>query len=52
MSLLSRDKNDYLINIALMKKAMQLSSERKSEEIKVLAELIGFKVAEVIAKIF
>jgi hypothetical protein len=50
--ILTRDKTDYLISIALMKKAMKLSSERKSEEIKVLAELTGMEIAKVISKIF
>jgi hypothetical protein len=43
---------DYLIDIALIKKALKLSSEQKVEEIKVLAELIGLEVAKTIAKIF
>jgi hypothetical protein len=49
---ISQGHEDYLISIALMKKAMKLSSEQKSEEIKVLAELTGLEVAKVLAKIF
>jgi hypothetical protein len=50
---LSRQGNtDYLIDIALMQKAMQLNNEQKVEEIKVLAELTGLEVAKTIAKIF
>jgi hypothetical protein len=50
--LLSQGSEDYLIDIALLQKAMKLSSEQKVEEIKVLAELIGLEVAKTIAKIF
>jgi hypothetical protein len=49
---ITQGHEDYLISIALMKKAMKLSSEQKSEEIKVLAELTGLEVAKVLAKIF
>jgi hypothetical protein len=49
---LDRGHDDYLISIALMQKALTLSSEQKIEEIKILAQLTGFEVAKVIAKIF
>jgi len=49
---MSQGEEDYLISIALMKKAMKLSVEQKTEEIKVLAELTGLEVAKVLAKIF
>jgi hypothetical protein len=49
---LDQGAEDYLISIAFLKKAMQIRSEEKSEEIKVLAELTGLEVAKVIAKIF
>jgi hypothetical protein len=49
---LSQGKEDYLISIAIIQKALQISNERKSEEIKVLAELTGLEVAKVIANIF
>jgi len=35
-----------------MQKAMTMDGEKKVEEIKVLAELIGLEVAKTIAKIF
>lgn len=49
---LSQGGEDYLVDIALMKKALKLSSEQKVEEIKVLAELIGLEVAKTMSKIF
>jgi hypothetical protein len=49
---LDQGPEDYMISIALLKKAMTLSSEQKAEEIKALAELTGLEVAKVIAKIF
>lgn len=52
MEFLARGKEDYLISNAVIIKALKLSSERKSEEVTVLAELVGFEVAKTIAKIF
>jgi len=49
---LSRADEDYFIQIAIMQKALQMSSEQKIEEMKILAQLTGFEVAKVIAKIF
>jgi len=49
---LDQGSEDYLMSMAFMRKAIELSTEQKVEEIKVLAELIGFEVAKTIAKIF
>jgi hypothetical protein len=52
-AVLSHEGNeDYIIDIALIKRALKIQSEQKVEEIKVLAELIGLEVAKTIAKIF
>ena len=51
-TVLNQGNDDYLITIAFLQKAMKLSVDRKAEEIKVLAELTGLKVAEVFSKIF
>jgi hypothetical protein len=52
LDFLDKGHDEHLILIALMKKAMKLSSEQKIEEIKVLAEWTGLEVAKVFAKIF
>jgi len=49
---LEQGKEDYLISMAIVTKALKLQSERKTQEIEVLAELVGYEVAKVIAKIF
>jgi hypothetical protein len=49
---LSQGHEDYIISLALINKIMSFENERKIDEIKALSELIGYKVAEVIAKIF
>jgi len=49
---LDQGSEDYLISIALMQKAIEITSKEKVEEIQILAELIGFEVAKTIAKIF
>jgi hypothetical protein len=49
---LDQGREDYLLDIAFMQKALKLSTEQKIDEIKVLAELIGLEVAKTIAKIF
>ena len=52
MEFLSREKEDYLIASAIVTNALKISSERKTEEVKVLAELVGFEVAKTVAQIF
>lgn len=49
---LDQGREDYLIDIAFMQKALKLTTEQKIEEVKVLSELIGYEVAKAIAKIF
>jgi hypothetical protein len=49
---LSQGHEDYVITLGLVSKILTLQNERKSDEIKALSELIGYKVAEVISKIF
>jgi len=51
-AILERGRDEYLIDVAMLQKALKLSSERKVEEIKVLAELTGLEVAKTLAKIF
>ena len=51
-TLLSQGPEDYLINMAIIQNAIKLKNSEKIEEIKVLAELIGYEVAKTIAKIF
>jgi hypothetical protein len=50
--LLKQGSDEYLISIAILKKAMEISNERKTEEIKVLAELTGIEVAKVMSRMF
>lgn len=50
--LLSQGTEDYIISVAMMQSALKLKNSDKIEEIKVLAELIGYEVAKTIAKIF
>jgi hypothetical protein len=52
LRVLNQGDEDYIISIALMEKALQLGSDEKVEEVKALAELIGFEVAKTITKIF
>ena len=49
---LSQGREDYLISVAIIEKVLRLQNERRTEEIKLLAELTGFEVAKVIAKMF
>jgi len=41
-----------MISIAVLQSAMKLKNSEKIEEIKVLAELIGYEFAKNLAKIF
>ena len=50
--LLRQGTEDYLISISMIESALKLKNSEKIEEIKVLAELIGYEVAKTIAKIF
>jgi hypothetical protein len=52
LQVLQSDSVDYLIQVALLKHTMKLTTEQKIEEIKVLAELVGLEVAKALAKIF
>lgn len=52
MVLLSQGTEEYLIGMSVIKSAFKLKNSEKIEEIKVLAELIGYEVAKTIAKIF
>jgi len=49
---IDRGRDDYLIQIALMRKALTLRNEEKIEELEASAKLIAMHLAEVIGKIF
>jgi len=49
---LAQGKEDYLISLAIMTRALKITSERKTEEIEILAELIGYEVAKTVSKMF
>jgi hypothetical protein len=50
--LLEQGDDDYIINIALVRKTIDIASEQKIEEMKLLSQLIGLEVGKFIAKIF
>jgi hypothetical protein len=50
--ILDKGHTDYLISVAVLQKALELTSDNKIEEIKILAELIGLEVGKTLAKIF
>jgi len=52
MGLLDKGNEDFVTSLAILQKAIALTNERKIEEIKILAELIGIEVGKTIAKIF
>ena len=50
--LLSQGREDYLISIGLIQKALSIHAERKEKEVEVTSKMIAYELAQVLAKIF
>lgn len=51
MELLSQGRDDHLISLGILHKAIEISSKQKFEEYKILAQLSSYELAKILAKI-
>lgn len=51
-SIVNQGDGDYIINLALLKKAIELQAKQKVDEIEILSKLIGHEVLQGLARIF
>jgi hypothetical protein len=52
MEILNQGREDYLVSIGILQKAIALKTEEKGEEFDVLAKMIAMELSQVLAKIF
>ncbi len=50
--LLEQGREDYLIHMAILQKAIEIEGRQKFDEIKLLAQTVGIETAKLIAKMF
>ena len=50
-AVIDRDKDDFLINLAILKRAYKDATEEKAEEYKALSKLIAVELANVLGMI-
>ncbi|MBU6232604.1 hypothetical protein KGP36_08325 [Patescibacteria group bacterium] len=51
-TLLSQDREGYLVQKAILEKSLQIEGQEESDKMKVLAQMIGVETAKIIAKMF
>jgi hypothetical protein len=51
IKLLDQGREDHLISVAILNKAIEVGGKNKFEEYKILAQLTGYELAKIMSKI-
>lgn len=51
-SFVDQGHDDYIINLALLRKAVELQAKQKIDEVEILSKMIGHEVLQGLSKIF